>query len=231
MRRLASGIVVYTDTQAEELSRRMPGTDIRSAPNGLYSRELAVSVTDTRPARHVLYVGRLVEKKKPMLLLEAFLAALPSLPEDSCLIFVGDGDLRQQLGRRAEVERAERRVRFEGNVSDFQTLRGLYWDALISVSPGYVGLSLIQSLWFGVPMIIARDEPHSPEIEAAHEGANAIMVGSDSTTLLSDAIVSAFDDRDTWVARGQSIARACVARYSVESTVGSIVEVIEAQRP
>ncbi|MGH3134086.1 MAG: glycosyltransferase [Gaiellaceae bacterium] len=230
MRRLASAIVVYTDTQARELSVRMPGSLIRSAPNGMYSAELAVAATDARTARDVLYVGRLVGTKKPRLLLDAFLAALPSLPDDACLVFVGDGDLRDELEHAVGVAGALRRVRFEGKVSDFESLRVLYGNALISVSPGYVGLSLIQSLWFGVPMIIARDEPHSPEIEAAHPGANAIFVPSDSTADLRDAIVAVFGNREQWVARGPAIARACVESYSVESTVGSIVDVIEALR-
>jgi glycosyltransferase involved in cell wall biosynthesis len=230
MRRLASGILVYTDTQADELSHRMPKATIRSAPNALYSQRLAVAATDTRTARDVLFVGRLVARKKPALLLEAFLAALPSLPDDTSLVFVGDGDLREQLEQRVDIAGAEDRVRFEGSVTDFQALRNLYWDALVSVSPGYVGLSLIQSLWFGVPMIIARDEPHSPEIEAAQDGTNSILVASDSITDLRDAIAGAFADRAAWAARGPSIARACSARYSVESMVGSMVEVIEAQR-
>lgn len=43
----------------------------------------------------------------------------------------------------------------------------VYANALVSVSPGYVGLSLTQSLSFGVPMLIAIDEAHVPEIDAA----------------------------------------------------------------
>ena len=104
----------------------------------------------------------------------------------------------------------------------YEPLRAVYDTALCSVSPGYVGLSLIQSLWFGVPAIIARDEPHSPEIEAALEGHNAVIVESDSVSAMRDALLQVAGHRDDWVARRPAIASACVARYAVESMVASI---------
>lgn len=227
MRRLATGLVVYTDTQAQELAVRMPGKQIHSAPNGLYLRRHAVSNTGARPARSAIFVGRLVPTKKPLLLLEAFASVLERLPADARLVFVGDGDLRGELERQAKSKGIDQRVDFTGSVSEFGSLRALYWDALVSVSPGYVGLSLIQSLWFGVPMIIARDEPHAPEIEAAQIGTNAIFFESDSVEGLGAALIDAYEAREHWLSRASDIARACTERYAVESTVASLVDAID----
>ena len=98
----------------------------------------------------------------------------------------------------------------------------------MSVSPGYVGLSLTQSLWFGVPALIARDEPHAPEIEAAKPGMNAVFFDSDEPEALGKALVDAFERRDLWLERAPAIAEACVRRYSLESMVDAIVEVVDA---
>jgi glycosyltransferase involved in cell wall biosynthesis len=231
MKRLANDIVVYTHTEADALARLMPGKRIHAAPNGLYPASRAVQGPDARPGRDVIYVGRLIESKKPPLLLEAFAGALRRLPDDSCLVIVGEGDLLPGLRDRARTLGIADRVRFTGHVNDFETLSSLYSNALVSVSPGYAGLSVIQSHWFGVPMIIARDEPHAPEIEAAVEGENAVLVESDSPTALSDALLQVFAERTRWLTRGPAIASRCVERYSIEAAVRSFTAVIRAHLP
>jgi hypothetical protein len=84
------------------------------------------------------------------------------------------------------------------------------------MSPGYVGLSITQSLSYGVPMIVARDEPHSPEIEAMRERFNAITVASDDAEALAGVMVEMASDRDAWLSRRADIAADCAGRYSVE---------------
>jgi glycosyltransferase involved in cell wall biosynthesis len=228
MRRLGNAVIVYTDSQAKELATRMPGTVVRAAPNALYSRTLAVEGADRRSARNIICVGRLVAAKKPLLLLEGFSRAMPMLPGDTRLVFVGDGPLSAALEERAQHLGVAGRVDLVGHVDAFERLRGLYADALVSVSPGYVGLSLTQSLWFGVPALIARDEPHAPEIEAAKPGMNAVFFDSDEPEALGKALVDAFERRDLWLERAPAIAEACVRRYSLESMVDAIVEVVDA---
>ena len=228
MRRWVSDILVYTHSEADELAQLMPGKRIHAAPNGLYPASLAIRDAEIRPGRDVIYVGRLVQRKKPLLLLEAFALARSKLPDHASLVFVGEGDLLPRLRDRARELGVADRVRFTGHVNDFEALSLLYRDALVSVSPGYAGLSVIQSHWFGVPMIIARDEPHAPEIEAAVEGENAMLVDSDSATALGDALVDVFDARARWLARGPEIAARCVERYAIEAAVRSFASAIRA---
>lgn len=229
MRRLGTAVVVYTETQARELRERMPGTTILAAPNGLYPRRLAIDPSAATSPRDVVFCGRLIESKKPGLLVDAFLAAADRLPPEVRLVLVGNGPLRGDLEGRTRSQEPGR-VLFRGETTDYESLREIYATALVSVSPGYVGLSLIQSLWFGVPAIIARDEPHSPEIEAAVEGQNAVMVESDSVPALSDALLRVVEQRDDWLARRPAIAASCVDRYSVESMVASLALAMTGER-
>jgi glycosyltransferase involved in cell wall biosynthesis len=227
MRRLADGLVVYTETQARELRTRMPSALVEAAPNGLYSIEQAGPAVGMAEPSDFVFVGRLVEAKKPGLLLDAFIAGLGELPDDARVVFVGDGPLHAELVRRSGGM-ARDRVVFLGSVWEFSALKAVYATALACVSPGYVGLSIIQSLWFGVPAIIARDEPHSPEIEAAVEDKNAVLFESDSVMALRDALVAVTRARRAWVARRSAIAQACAAHYSIEAMIDSIMKVIEA---
>jgi len=223
MRRLANTVIVYTETQARELRERFPDADVVAAPNALYPERVPEEGAKDPVARDFVYVGRLTGEKKPDLLLEAFERARPLLPTDIRLVFVGDGPLRARLEERVRRTGLGERVLFLGHVSDAKELRLIYDEALASVSPGYVGLSLIQSLWFGVPMIAARDEPHSPEIEAAVEGVNAMFFTSGSSEALASALDSVAQARGEWVARRVEIADQVHSRYSIERMVSSFV--------
>jgi glycosyltransferase involved in cell wall biosynthesis len=224
MRRLADVVLVYTETERRQLLEAHPGERVLAAPNALYR------AADIRPAPAAapgtfVSVGRLVPLKKPRLLLDAFSAARPQLPPGTTLTFVGDGPLRADLEAAAGDG-----VRFLGHVVELDRLREVFGPALASVSPGAVGLSLIQSNAFGVPMIIARDERHGPEIEAARDGENAVMVPSDSPGALAEAMVRLARERDDWIARRPAISADTASRYSAEAMANRMFEAIETAR-
>jgi glycosyltransferase involved in cell wall biosynthesis len=227
MRRLADTVLIYSTTQAEELRRLMPKKQIQAAPNGIYSSARAVAPTDGRDAHDFVVVGRLVDEKKPLLILEAYLAAADELPPRTRLVFVGDGPLRPILERRAADADAEELVYFAGTITDFDELRRVFRGALASVLPGSAGLSLIQSLWFGVPVIVGRSGSHGPEIEAVQPDLNAIVVESDSRDALRAALLRVIAERVEWTARRPSIAAACVEAYSLEKTVAGFKTAID----
>jgi glycosyltransferase involved in cell wall biosynthesis len=229
MRRLASGIAVYTETEARALQRRHPRVPVVAAPNGLYRGEAAGAARDDVPPTDIVFVGRLTPAKKPELFLRSFAAALPALPPDVRCVFVGEGTLRSPLEDEARRLPSER-VAFLGEITDFERLKAIYATAIASVSPGYVGLSLIQSLWFGVPAVIARDEPHSPEIEAAVENETCVLFDSDSVEAMRDALVSVVTQRAAWLERRDALAEATARRYSVDALVDGLLSAV-AGRP
>ena len=218
MRMLGDALLVYTETQAAELRLQMPTKEVIAVPNALY-RRAAMGVASEGNPESFIYVGRLVAAKKPLLLLRAFASAIGELPPGSRMLIVGDGPLRAELERFAAAAGISERVDFFGEVTDWGHLRALYADALASVSPGYVGLSIIQSLGFGVPMIVARDESHSPELEAAQEGKNSLMFESDSTNDLARALTYLSFNARYWRDRRSAIADECASQYSVEVMV------------
>lgn len=228
MMAMASGAIVYTETEATSLRRHGLGP-VFAASNAVFPvtyRPETTHSTDGPPA--FVYVGRLVADKKPELLVRAFLLAAPRLPHGTSLAIVGDGPERPALEAlaRTSPEGLRDRITFLGHRSDRATLQSVYSTATASVSPGYVGLSLIQSLYHGVPMIIARGEPHSPEIEAAREGDNAVFFEEDSVEDLAEALVSVAADRSMWSDRCLEIANACRASYSAEAMADRMSEAV-----
>jgi glycosyltransferase involved in cell wall biosynthesis len=226
-RRLADVLVTYTETEAREIRAKNADARVVAAPNALYGRDELGAASGTRPPSDLIYVGRLVAVKKPRILVEAFLAARDELPRETRLILVGDGPERGSLESLARASNGEDRIRFVGHLADPDELRELYAEAIASVSPGYVGLSLIQSVGFGVPMVISRDEPHAPEIEAAIEGVTCVMFETDSVDDLRRVLVTVTRERDHWAERRTELAELCAERYAAESMVDRLVEAVE----
>lgn len=169
MRRLSNGTVLYGYDSVPFALAELPGSPVWVAPNSLYARDALTVPANEGPYTSVLYVGRLVSDKKVDLLIRGFLRS-DLATRGVQLVIVGEGAERKALADLVSELGGNASVTFLGQVADVNDLRHLYEDALCSVSPGYVGLSLTQSLGFGVPMLISRDEPHSPELELARIG-------------------------------------------------------------
>ena len=231
MWRLAGVVLLYTRQQAAEVLEWAPETCVVVAPNALYAASEIAPVT-AEGARGFIYVGRLVASKKPGLLLRAFFAALEDLGDDGYLTFVGDGPLRAELEREVSRESRADRVAFLGHIGSRSVLEGLYAGVLASVSPGYAGLSLIQSLSFGVPMIIASEDPHGPEIAAAEDEVNCARFEADNADALSAVLNDFVRNRGSWLDRRAAIAASCAVEYSVEAMAAGIEEAVDlAVRP
>ncbi|MEB2526483.1 glycosyltransferase [Kocuria rosea] len=195
MRRLAAGTISYTYSDQDQARQELPGQPVWVATNALYRAKDIQPHATPEPAERtdVLYVGRFEPAKKVDLVVKAFAIAVQDSP-DLRLRLVGGGSQRQQLTELAEQLSVADKVHFEGWVEGVAALRGFYSTAVCSVSPGFAGLGLTQSLGFGVPMVVAKDEPHSPEIELATTG-GVIWVESDSPASMAEGLEIGFEQR------------------------------------
>jgi glycosyltransferase involved in cell wall biosynthesis len=224
LRQLADHILVYTDTQQNELLSRMPAKSISSAPNALYSKN-DMWVEDQHRSNFI-YVGRLVATKKIKLLIKAFYGSgLHS--KGAILTIVGDGPEFEACKTLIDTLNIGESVLLTGHVSDLNTLRKLYSKSIASVSPGYVGLSITQSFSFGTPMIVSEDENHSPEIEAVRVGFNSEYFTTDSVESLSNVMKSFWINMNSWKAKEKIIIEDCKKRYSTEVMAERILEAFE----
>jgi glycosyltransferase involved in cell wall biosynthesis len=164
-----------------------------------------------------------------MLCLEAFAKAVSwdgvPLSQLFVLRFLGDGPLRVELENRVRQLGLAGRVVLEGHVAGLEELRAFYSRAFFSVSPGYVGLSITQSFSFGVPMVIARNEPHAPEIEAAIEGENCVFFTEDSVDDLAKTMAGLYGCMADWASfkRRSSIVEGCRRAYSVDRMADGLI--------
>lgn len=230
MRGLADVILVYTDTEAAELLRVIPNKTVIALHNALYFKREMVPARDGQTPTDFIYVGRLVAEKKPELLLSAYATVMEKLPPTCNLVFIGSGPMHDDLVQRTAELGLSDRVRFTGHISDVRQLKEFYSQSIASVSPGYVGLSLIQSLGFGLPMIIADDEPHAPEFEAAREGENARFFTTGSADSLARELMRFSDDAQYWYGKREAISKFCRDRYSSEAMADGFIDAVTGRR-
>ena len=228
MRKLARAIVVYTNKQQLELQEKMPGKIILAAPNALLNTSQMGAIAGN--PKHLIYVGRLSESKKALFLAKAFSKALNDLPKDIQLFIVGDGEEKKVLESFIIENNLSHRIHLLGHINDIARLRELYSNSYFSVSPGYVGLSVTQSFGFGVPMIVSRDENHSPEIEAVLDGVNALFFDTNSELSFRESLINVYSNIDLWTSRRDEIAAFCAKNYSVEAMAQVFCKLLNTKR-
>lgn len=225
MRDMGDSIIVYTKSQQEELVAAEPHLKVNYAPNALYFKdEMNVKSETTEDINDLIYVGRLTVLKKPMLLLEVFHKIMPELDEHVNLILVGDGEEKSRLEEYVVKHKLEHRVVLTGHVSNYQQLSEYYSKALFSVSPGYIGLSVTQSFGFGVPMLVSRNENHSPEIEAVIENENALFFETDNLESFKDKILLIYKEKEHWINKRQNVCETCKEKYSINAMGNTFIK-------
>lgn len=208
----AKGVLAYTETDASFFSQRYPNKKVVALGNSCVAASDYIPIAENL-LTDIIYVGRLVPEKKITLLLKAFLCS--TFPGK--LHIVGAGPERPVLEEMARKSNKAEKVIFYGHVSDPSKLKEIYNRCLFSASPGYAGLSVIQSMAYGVPVLISRNEPHSPEVEACQDAVTAWFIEESNLAAWSSALNTLIEYKDVWLAKRESIAEFTRSNYTVEA--------------
>tara|TARA_R110002072_G_scaffold96968_8_gene213102 strand:+ start:1281 stop:2348 length:1068 start_codon:yes stop_codon:yes gene_type:complete len=228
MKLLANQIVVYTNQQKRELLKEMPKKKIFSAPNAVFSSlKMKTNEDINESIINIIYVGRLSSPKKPFFLVEAFAKEINSYPFRTKLIIVGEGEEKEKIKKYIADNKLSKRIDLLGHISDYEKLKELYFTSLFSVSPGYVGLSITQSLGFGVPMLVSKSENHSPEIEALELNENGLFFNTNEIDSFNKVLLKAFSNKKSWVQKRQKIMASCMKNYSTETMADTFIKFVK----
>jgi glycosyltransferase involved in cell wall biosynthesis len=240
MLKLAAGINTYTYSEYDRMMR--VGTKARTTVLGRLFSHPIVNVSpnalmweheffrpSTAPANRcrILFVARLLDEKKPLLLLEGFARALPALPAGIRLDFIGTGPCEKALSAKIVALRLQEKVALHGSIYDIETLRRFYDEAVVAVSPGYVGLSATQAFAFGVPMLIADREQHSVEIELCRRGFNCEFFKSNDPSDLAEKIAELFVRPPVWSLQREQISSDVSSRYTLDLMCEGFMRMIQ----
>lgn len=223
-----------------ELNRRyfahygMPVDRMFPAPYCVDNRSFRGMATALRPRRSemrarfginsdapvVLFSGKLIDKKQPLMLIEAF-ARVRAATRCSLLI-AGDGPLRAAAEQLAASLRVPD-VRFAGFLNQAEIAEA-YAAADIFVLPSSLhetwGLVVNEAMNFALPVIVS--DKVGCAMDLVRPGKNGFVVPYESVTALSDAIAALVADASMRSAFGAESLR-IVEPYSIEACADGIV--------
>lgn len=139
----------------------------------------------------MVFVGRLEKVKKLSLAMQALsILNRKNTGYSFYLEVIGDGSERNNLNQLASSLNIDCYVKFHGACYDQAVLGPIIMKSDICISPGNVGLTAMQSLIYGTPVVTHNDATRQmPEYEAVREGISGSLFDYDSIESLSDAIL------------------------------------------
>lgn len=187
---------------------------VRRLYNGIDLERFSSAPSEERDRRHILAVGRLVEKKGFHILLDA-LSLLESRGVAFSATIVGDGEQREQLVRQAETLGLSGKLTFTGPQTQ-SAVADLLIRATVFCLPCVEGRDgnkdalptvLLEALACGLPAV---STPISGIPEILDQGRAGLLVPSEARVELADALEDLLGDAER---RGE-LARAGVRRAS-----------------
>ena len=123
----------------------------------------------------LLFVGKLDERKENEILIKAYANIINKIPSHIQLTIIGDGFEMEKLKRLVKKENIEHKVIFVGSIIDPKILQTYYKKAIVSVSFGQAGLSVLQSLGYGVPFLTKENAVSGGEMTNIKHRINGIL--------------------------------------------------------
>ena len=178
----------------------------------------------------ILYVGSFDARKGLDRLLRVFAETMPRLPKQVRLVLVGDGPERSKLKSLAKDLRLGERLLMPGRVNNPDELTIYYARALVSVSLNAAGLSVLQSMGFGVPLLTVYGS-FSGGYETLNitDGVNGFVVDDNDTAIAE--VFQALASDPALAARMGAAARKHYLRYAtIENYAQGFFDAIEGTR-
>jgi len=151
--KMADSNIYYCEQHKENfLARKVPENKAFVA-NNTFDAGFRIQCFINSDKCRVLFVGSLDERKENDILIRAFRNIKDKIQSNIFLSIVGEGAKMDSLVELVEVLGISEIVKFEGKITDTNILSTIYSEAVVSVSHGQAGLSVLQSLGYGVPFI------------------------------------------------------------------------------
>ena len=208
---------------SQAVAEAVPWKRVAVIPNGVDSEKFRPPDEKGPTSNRVLFVGRLIDNKGPMIMMRAFSDVATELPDVS-LTMVGDGPLRRPLERLSAALGVSDRVTFLGMRSDVDELmRGcdlLVRPSLVEGMP----LTVLEAMASGLP-VIASDVAGVGE--AVVDGSTGLLVRPGSVDDLSEALLRLMRDPELRVEMGERARRRAVDEFTWERTATETERLLE----
>ena len=142
-----------------------------------------------------IYIGRLIESKK----VDQLIKAVKNINADKqiCnLLIVGSGPDQEKLRGLAKNEIISKTTHFYGPCYDENIISNLIFNSICTVSPGNIGLTVINSFTYGTPAITHNNFGNQmPEAEVIKEGITGFFFKENDILSLEQALTDIINSK------------------------------------
>lgn len=233
--RRSAGVVTYSEAGRLDIEALAPGCPVtvllnttgRPAPD--HDDELRGALG------RVAFLGRLLRHKRPDLLIGA-VAALRGEGLDLSVDLVGDGPERAALEAQVDRSGLADRVRWHGQVTDWDEVRAIVAGVDLVVLPSHAGLAVVDAFAVARAVVVTDDPSQNPpEAELVVDGETGYRYGPETVEALADCLRRAYAQPATLDAMSARVARLYRERLQLATaaaTFGAVVrEAVGPARP
>lgn len=186
MKRVDSIIVYESLAKKELINFGISENKIFVAKNSIDIRQNIELINHNEEKFRITFIGRLIKEKKIALLCEAFLNIVSKIDRSILLTIIGTGEDLNVLKKKY----SNKRIKFIGHLDDEKKISHYMNQSLFTVSPDYLGLAIIHSFSYAVPMLVNKfpKKKHSPEIELFDENVNGLWFNGTKKNLESQIL-------------------------------------------
>ncbi|WP_394210637.1 glycosyltransferase family 4 protein [Enterovibrio calviensis] len=177
--------ILYTTEAKEEFIDRGISRDKLFVANNTFDVGERQRSFDSSTKSTFIFVGSLDSRKQLELTLRAFSKIVTQVPDNIVFEIIGDGKEIDNIKNIVSELKIEDHVSFLGRINCVEMLKKHYETAYFSVSFGQAGLSVLQSLGYGVPFITKHNAISGGEKSNIIDGYNGYQCKDDVDVLAS----------------------------------------------
>ena len=236
-------LLLYADQEAQE-ARAVFGPDMAvfSANNTIDTAEIDRAIAQWPEERvasfrseqavtdgTVLFCGRL--RRSPPTGLDSTLQALRMLADrqqDVRLVVIGSGEDQARLMSIAEDLGVSQRVRWLGALYDEDQLAPWFLSARCLIYPGSIGLTLMHSLAYGLPVVThSYPQLHGPEIYALRDGFNGLLFERGDVADMAEKLSVICSDSKLRATLAANAGKQLRGDYSIDAMVNRYIAAVD----
>ena len=177
----------------------------------------------------ILFVGSLNKRKQNEVLLKAFANIKSQIPPGTLLTFIGEGSESESLRALTQQLELGPEVEFIGKINDPEQLKPYYQEAIVSVSFGQAGLSVLQSLGYGVPFLTKHNAISGGEKSNIKNNVNSVFC-DDNQQSLEASLIKLCNDIDYARALGEAAFHYYSRYCTIENMTQGFLDAMEGTR-
>ena len=156
---------------------------------------------DTSRKSTLLFIGTLYPEKGLQLLLDAYKSVHEERADIPPLNIVGEGQESARVGQWIADNGLEDKIHMLGPIYDAGKKAALFKEAIACISPLQAGLSVLESMDYGVPYITSANARTGGEAFNITHGENGLRL--DDVSKLKDVIMDICDHPEKYIGMGR----------------------------